>query len=616
MKYAFNLLNIILITIFTMISCSEQSIEDLEKIAASQGLKRQDKIRNQKNQNITSEIQHSKQINLIKNNDIYDDYLIETIQYLLNKKSYNAGGVDGIVGKKTISAIKSFQKDIKQPSNGKVSKTLLLQLCDKNKDLGSTYNEIAILYNNQKKYTKAEQLYMRALKIKKRIFGKNHLNTITILNNLIKFYKEHGKNEKAKELQNKYLKQEHIDNKNERDNEKYSKSIIQKSKNYLPKLLKKMPNNPNYIIIKRIINQPDFNGILRKYGGYAIFDSEGELIDIKTMKVFDFKEGTIYPIRSYSKIERNYAQKDVLDYQKNYGYSKTEPIAIISESFRLALATSIIEYIEKDIAFLLTHKSKTDSEEIQLKKLTSNSEVLIAADSIYKNEENVRTSNIINSMPELTKDKLNATFFSNIQSEILIIVNQINLGRDPEFNVQINNSVEKYMINAPILNPKDPKFHFGNASFWQETFFSRFIEKLNASPSFKFLGHMIFAQNMIFRSPSFINEHKAMVLDIMKKLGPKNQIDYFIVDYINLTLADYAQCIETIKIIDDSLADLPKTEYSQTRIIAQRMLLAGEKLRTLAFRPKFALGEAPIILATANATDKLAISILSKIKGK
>lgn len=38
------------------------------------------------------------------------NYLVTCIQYMLNKKGYNAGSEDGIFGRKTLNAVKSFQE--------------------------------------------------------------------------------------------------------------------------------------------------------------------------------------------------------------------------------------------------------------------------------------------------------------------------------------------------------------------------------------------------------------------------------------------------------------------------------------------------------------------------
>jgi len=57
---------------------------------------------------------------------------VEQIQFLLNKLNYNVGQVDGIIGPKTISAIKAFERDAGLPETGEASANLLLQLRKRN----------------------------------------------------------------------------------------------------------------------------------------------------------------------------------------------------------------------------------------------------------------------------------------------------------------------------------------------------------------------------------------------------------------------------------------------------------------------------------------------------
>jgi len=55
---------------------------------------------------------------------------VAAVQRYLNQLGYNAGSVDGILGPKTRSAIRVFQRDAGLPIDGKVSKRLLAQLED------------------------------------------------------------------------------------------------------------------------------------------------------------------------------------------------------------------------------------------------------------------------------------------------------------------------------------------------------------------------------------------------------------------------------------------------------------------------------------------------------
>ena len=47
----------------------------------------------------------------------------------------------------------------------------------------NSLNNLAKLYNNQRRYSKAKSLYLEALEINKKTLGEEHPNTITIQEN-------------------------------------------------------------------------------------------------------------------------------------------------------------------------------------------------------------------------------------------------------------------------------------------------------------------------------------------------------------------------------------------------------------------------------------------------
>ena len=66
--------------------------------------------------------------------------------------------------------------------------------------MAQTLNSLALLYYAQGKYEQAEPLLKRALTIRKKQFGPEHLNTATTLNNLAALYYSQGKYEQAEPL--------------------------------------------------------------------------------------------------------------------------------------------------------------------------------------------------------------------------------------------------------------------------------------------------------------------------------------------------------------------------------------------------------------------------------
>jgi tetratricopeptide (TPR) repeat protein len=67
-------------------------------------------------------------------------------------------------------------------------------------DVASSLNNLAYLYHNQGRYSEAEPLYLEALEMRKRLFIGDHSDVATSLNNLAGLYKSQGKYSEAEPL--------------------------------------------------------------------------------------------------------------------------------------------------------------------------------------------------------------------------------------------------------------------------------------------------------------------------------------------------------------------------------------------------------------------------------
>jgi tetratricopeptide (TPR) repeat protein len=67
-------------------------------------------------------------------------------------------------------------------------------------DVGTSLNNLAILYQDQGLYRDAEPLFKRALAISEKAFGANHPNVATSLNNLAELYQNEGRYADAETL--------------------------------------------------------------------------------------------------------------------------------------------------------------------------------------------------------------------------------------------------------------------------------------------------------------------------------------------------------------------------------------------------------------------------------
>jgi non-specific serine/threonine protein kinase/serine/threonine-protein kinase len=79
-------------------------------------------------------------------------------------------------------------------------------------------NNLALIYHYRGKYAQAEALQSQTLKIKRRVLGPEHPNTLGSMNNLANVYRRQGKYAQAEalysqavEIQRRVLGAEHFD---------------------------------------------------------------------------------------------------------------------------------------------------------------------------------------------------------------------------------------------------------------------------------------------------------------------------------------------------------------------------------------------------------------------
>ena len=67
-------------------------------------------------------------------------------------------------------------------------------------DVATCFNNLALVYNNLGEYNQAKELHEKALMIRKKIFGENHANAATSYSNLALVYNSLGEYNQAKKL--------------------------------------------------------------------------------------------------------------------------------------------------------------------------------------------------------------------------------------------------------------------------------------------------------------------------------------------------------------------------------------------------------------------------------
>nr|WP_232224256.1 tetratricopeptide repeat protein [Mastigocladopsis repens] len=86
------------------------------------------------------------------------------------------------------------------------------------RDLATSLNNLALLYDSQGRYSEAEPLYQQALELRKRLLGEEHPDVAQSLNNLAYLYRSQGRYieaeplyQQALELRKRLLGEEHLD---------------------------------------------------------------------------------------------------------------------------------------------------------------------------------------------------------------------------------------------------------------------------------------------------------------------------------------------------------------------------------------------------------------------
>ena len=85
-------------------------------------------------------------------------------------------------------------------------------------DVASSINNLALLYESQGRYDEAETLFLQALELRKKLFGQDHPDVASSINNLAGLYESQGRYDEAEtlflqalELRKKLLSQDHPD---------------------------------------------------------------------------------------------------------------------------------------------------------------------------------------------------------------------------------------------------------------------------------------------------------------------------------------------------------------------------------------------------------------------
>lgn len=151
---------------------------------------------------------------------------------------------------------------------------------------------------------------------------------------------------------------------------------VQKAREGLAKIKSLTPNDKGFIMMERILNQPDFTGPIKDFGCMAVIDGNGNL-RAYTIKVIDFETGRKFATREYTKQELDESRNQILKYKEKTGLEGFIPI--LSESMRLACAQAALS---EDMS--KTYMFKRSGVLLQAIERSSTGDMkVVAADALY-----------------------------------------------------------------------------------------------------------------------------------------------------------------------------------------------------------------------------------------
>jgi hypothetical protein len=163
---------------------------------------------------------------------------------------------------------------------------------------------------------------------------------------------------------------------------KYSNTRIQEAKEQLQQIKRLSPHYPGLELMERILTEPDFNGVLKEWGCIAFFDDKGKLLKAYTLKIKDFSTGHTFKIRKYTESELNEAEFQILDYKTKMGIIGNYPIAILSESIKLAVAEALLNE-ESSSKYSVGRGKGSNVHELQVTKIQGTLATPIAVEALY-----------------------------------------------------------------------------------------------------------------------------------------------------------------------------------------------------------------------------------------
>jgi hypothetical protein len=378
------------------------------------------------------------------------------------------------------------------------------------------------------------------------------------------------------------------------------------------KMIATMGHRPDLALMEMILDQPDFSGLLGEWGCIAIFDDAGRLTAAQTLKVVDFRTGKSYPVRQYSASELSEARAQILTYQKTLGTPATMAFPILSQSLRLAVAAAATN----EDPYTLFSLGR-DAEQLQVTKITGNSQSVVAADALYafqlqqtdsESEQGTKprtepVTPLTNEQSAAIRKILSRDFAELVEREFQALDPKKTPAPRPGFGVQISGDFDVMMRGAPELDPKAPVFHEGNAAFFHE-YMSKavFVGIQLTSASFQ----KDLTEVLSFKGVSAGFEIFKEKISRLEKIKTSNRHDIFQKKFFMAYLDGCYKLGHVMKDLEELQASAKRGVLPKISEIVNKVRRYSDRVGTLVYRPAVGPLDLAVRTSTWKALKKLA----------
>jgi hypothetical protein len=323
----------------------------------------------------------------------------------------------------------------------------------------------------------------------------------------------------------------------------------------------------------------------------------------------------ITPVRQYSARELSEVRTQILTYQKTMGTGATMAFPILSQSLRLAVAAAATNE-DPHTRFSLGR----DAEQLQVTKITGNSQTVVAADALYAvqrqqtdSESGQETKPRTEPVTPLTNEQsaairklLSRDFAELVEREFQVLDPKTTPEPRPGFRVQISGDFDVMMRGAPELDPKAPGFHEGNAVFFHEQLSKIALVGMQlTSASFQKDLAEILSFERAFPGLERIKEK----ISCLEKIATSNRHDIFQKKFLAAYLDGFYKHGHVMKELEELQARAKRGVLPKTSVVVNEVRRYSDRVGAVVYRPALGPQDLAVRKSMWKALDKLASEV-------